>query len=145
VTRRKYLVLCAVTVFGACGDVCLSCGMKHVGNISLHNWEQIFVALLNPWVLAGIVLLIGFMSSYLTALSWADLTYVLPATAFGYIVMAGLAKLLLHENVTPKRWIGILLITIGVGFVAGGPPLSTHESQDSHPQDCQPEPARSER
>jgi uncharacterized membrane protein len=124
VTSRKYLVLCAVMVLGACGDVALSRGMKAVGNISLANWTQVFVALLNPWVLGGIILLMGFMASYLTALSWADLTYVLPATAVGYILMAALAKFFLHENVTAKRWIGILLITAGVGFVAGGPSLT---------------------
>ncbi len=121
---RKYLVLCAVMVLGACGDVALSRGMKAVGNISLAHWTDLFAALGSPWVIAGIVLLIGFMASYLTALSWADLTFVLPATAVGYILMALMAKFLLHENVTAKRWIGILLISAGVGFVAGGPALT---------------------
>ena len=86
-------------------------------------------AFLNLPVIAGIALLIGFLSAYLTALSWADLTYVLPATAMGYIITAGMAKVLLHENVTPRRWIGILLITVGVGFITGGPALTPQESQ----------------
>ncbi len=129
-TSRKYLVLCAVMVLGACGDVALSRGMKQAGNISLANWDQLFAALANPWVVAGIFLLIGFMATYLTALSWADLTYVLPATAIGYILMALLARFFLHEQVTPRRWIGILLITAGVGFVAGGPSFTpAHEGQ----------------
>ncbi len=133
---RKYLVLCAVMVLGACGDVALSRGMKEVGNISLTNWPHLFSALASPWVIGGILLLIGFMASYLTALSWADLTYVLPATAIGYILMALMAKFLLHENVTPKRWIGILLISAGVGFVAGGPALTpVDERQPSVPLD----------
>jgi drug/metabolite transporter (DMT)-like permease len=124
VSPRKYLTLAAIVVLGACGDVALSRGMKDVGNLSLENWSQMFLALMNPWVAAGVILLIGFMSSYLTALSWADLTFVLPSTAVGYILMALLATFFLHENVTPKRWLGILLITAGVGFVAGGPPLT---------------------
>jgi len=119
-------------LLGATGDVSLSCGMKEVGSISLGRWTHVFGALLNPWVLAGIALLIGFMAAYLTALSWADLTYVLPATAMGYIITAAMAKVLLHENVTPRRWIGILLITIGVGFVAGGPALTPQESHSCH-------------
>ena len=132
---RKYLVLCAVIVLGACGNVTLARGMKDVGTISLHNWTGLFSALLNPWVLVGIVLLIGFMATYLTALSWADLTYVLPATAFGYILMAGLGKFFLHEAVSARRWIGVVLITIGVGFVARGPALTQHdESQLSVPE-----------
>jgi drug/metabolite transporter (DMT)-like permease len=98
--------------------------MKGVGSVSLHNWTHVFTALMNPWVISGIILLLGFMASYLTALSWADLTYVLPATALGYILMAGLSRVFLHENVTPKRWLGILLITAGVGFVATGPSLT---------------------
>jgi drug/metabolite transporter (DMT)-like permease len=127
VSLRNYLILAGVVVFGACGDVFLSRGMKAVGEISFSNFHQLFAALLNPWVLGGICLLILFFVSYLTALSWADLTYVLPATAIGYVVMALLARFFLHENVSVTRWLGIVLITAGVGFVAGGPVVTKKE------------------
>ena len=87
------------------------------------------MAIRNPWVITGILCLLGFFASYLTALSWADLTFVLPSTAFGYIVVAFLAKFWLHEPITPYRWAGILLIVCGVGFVANGPSLTPHEAQ----------------
>jgi drug/metabolite transporter (DMT)-like permease len=82
----------------------------------------------NPWVVGGIVCLLGFFASYLTALSWADLTFVLPSTAFGYVVVVLLAKFWLHEPgaSSPYRWAGILLIVCGVGFVANGPSLTEH-------------------
>jgi len=70
------------------------------------------------------LLLFAFFAAYMTALSWADLTYVLPATSIGYVLLALIAKFILHEQVTPGRWLGILLITAGVGFVAGGPALT---------------------
>jgi len=72
----------------------------------------------------GIVLLIGFFAAYTTALSWADLTYVLPATSISYVLLAFMAKFILHEHVTMTRWAGIFLISAGVGFVAGGPALT---------------------
>ncbi len=128
---RKYLVLCAVILLGATGDVVLSRGMKEVGNISVGDLSHLFSALASPWIIAGILLLMGFMASYLTALSWADLTYVLPATAGGYILMALLAKYFLHENISLKRWIGIVLIVAGVGFVAGGPSLTPVQERES--------------
>lgn len=121
---RKHLILAAIVLFGACGDVSLSRGMKDVGNLTLAHWTQVFPALLSPWVLAGIALLIGFLSCYLTALSFADLTFVLPATAVGYILLALLARFFLHEQVSLRRWIGIVLIAIGVGFVTRGPSLT---------------------
>jgi drug/metabolite transporter (DMT)-like permease len=124
VSLRKYLVLAGVVVFAACGDVFLSRGMKRVGEISLSNFHQLFGALLDPWVATGICLLVLFFVSYLTALSWADLTYVLPATAISYVIMALLARFFLHETINVTRWLGILLITAGVGFVAGGPVAS---------------------
>ena len=77
-----------------------------------------------PWIALGIALLIGFFASYLTALSWADLTYVLPATAFGNMIVEMLSRFALHEAVSVQRWLGCLLITIGVGFVAQGPSLT---------------------
>jgi drug/metabolite transporter (DMT)-like permease len=120
-TFRKYLVLLAVAIFAACGDVCLSRGMRDFGAVTLGNWPHVFTALLDPWIIAGIFLLLFFFGSYLTALSWADLTYVLPATAISYVLMALLGKYFLHETVTLSRWLGIALITAGVGFVATGP------------------------
>ena len=78
-------------------------------------------AVANPWVIAGILLLLGFFASYLTALSWADLTFVLPSTALGYVVVALLSRFWLHEQISLSRWLGIALITIGVGFVTRGP------------------------
>jgi len=127
VTVRKYLVLLAIVIFGATGDALLSRGMKEVGEIHLNDWHELIYAIGNPWVLGGIVLLLGFFASYLTALSWADLTYVLPATAIGYVVLALIAKFYLHEHISLMRWAGILLITAGVGFVATGPALTERE------------------
>lgn len=124
---RKYIVLIGVVLFSSFGDVFLSRGMKQVGEISAHNFHELFAAVLNPWVVSGIVLLILFFVTYLSALSWADLTYVLPATAIGYVIMALLARFFLHEQISPLRWTGILLITAGVGFVAGGPVVTVHE------------------
>jgi len=99
----------------------LSHGMKQQGGVSLHHLLGLIAAFLNPWVAAGVVLLIGFFALYTASLSWADLSYVLPATSLGYVMLALVAKFALHEQITPMRWLGIALISGGVGFVAGGP------------------------
>lgn len=125
-TFRKYLVLAGVTLCAAAGDSLLSRGMKDVGSISLRHLPDLILAITNPWVALGILFLLGFFASYMTALSWADLTYVLPATSLGYVLLALIAKFLLHEEVTPLRWVGILLISGGVGFVTQGPELTHH-------------------
>lgn len=125
---RKYLVLAGVTVFAAAGDSMLSHGMKQAGSISVHHLQSVIWAVLNPWVAVGILLLLAFFATYMTALSWADLTYVLPATSLGYVLLALVARFLLHEHVSPLRWLGIALITGGVGFVAGGPEITVHHS-----------------
>ena len=130
VTFRKYLVLAGVTVFAAAGDSMLSHGMKQTGNISLHHLQGVILAVLNPWVAVGILLLLAFFASYMNALSWADLTYVLPATSLGYVLLALVAKFALHEQVSPLRWLGIALISGGVGFVAGGPALTSHDHSE---------------
>lgn len=135
---RKYLVLAGVTLFSAVGDTLLSRGMKHVGSISLHDVSHVVLAILNPWVALGIVFLLGFFACYMTALSWADLTYVLPATSLGYVLLAVIAKYQLHEQITATRWVGILLITAGVGFVAGGP----EKTHPAHAPRAQHEEAR---
>ncbi len=120
-TLPRYLVLLTVAVTAPLGDTLLSVGMKQLGPVSLAHPAQLLHAVLTPYVGAGIVLLIGFFASYTAALSWADLTYVLPTTSIGNVIIALLSRFWLHEQgITPSRWLGILLITMGVGFVANG-------------------------
>ena len=123
---RKYLVLAGVSIFAPVGDSLLSYGMKQVGNISLHDIPALLLAIGNLWVALGIVLLLGFFASYMTALSWADLTYVLPASSLGYVLLAFIARFALHERVSLTRWLGIALVSGGVGFVTSGPERTHH-------------------
>ena len=127
-TFRRYLVLAVITLTASCGDTFLSRGMKSLGPVSLSHPMALIHAIFSPWVAAGIVLLIGFFASYLSALSWADLTYVLPASSMGYVIMALLARFWLHEHVTATRWMGVVLITAGVGFVTLGPSFTDHSA-----------------
>jgi drug/metabolite transporter (DMT)-like permease len=120
-TLSRYLILVIVALTASVGDTFLAVGAKQHGPITLDHPAGLFAAILNPWIITGILLLIGFFASYLTALSWADLTYVLPATSLGYIVTALLSKFWLHEQLSLYRWLGILFITAGVGFVTRGP------------------------
>lgn len=123
---QQHAVLGLVALCAPLGDTCLSRGMTHLPPISLAHPGSLITAVFTPWIAAGIVLLIGFFASYLTALSWADLTFVLPATAFGNVIVALLSRYWLHEPISLQRWIGIALITVGVGFVAQGPSLTEH-------------------
>ena len=127
---QRYLILLAVMLSVSVGDTLLSHGMRQVGPVSVGHLGLLLVAIRNPWVITGILCLLGFFASYLTALSWADLTFVLPATAFGYVVVALLSKFWLHETVSLYRWAGIVLIVCGVGFVDNGPSLPQHELVD---------------
>src|SRR5271166_4219366 len=105
--------------------------MKELGGISLHNPSSLLLAILNPWVALGIIFLLTFFACYMSALSWADLTYVLPATSFAYVLVALIGHFRLHEQISPSRWLGIALIAAGVGFVAAGPSVTPrHELQN---------------
>ena len=126
----QYAILLAIMLTASVGDSLLARGMAQVGHVDLHHLTLLFRALLNPYVDLGILLLIGFFAAYTTALSWADLTFIMPATAFGYVVIALLGKLWLHESLSPTRWLGVACIVCAVGFVAGGPARTEHDSLD---------------
>ena len=121
---RQYLILLIVAICAPLGDTCLSRGMTLLPSISIEHPATLIAAVFTPWIATGIALLICFFASYLTALSWADLTFVLPATAFGNVIVALFARFWLHESISPERWAGIALITLGVSFVAQGPSLT---------------------
>ena len=120
----RYLLL-ALIIFGSTfGDVYVAKGMKQIGQISVSRWRDLLFAPFNPWVALGVVLLIMFYVSYLASLSWADLSYIMPATTFGYVLTALAAHFMLYEKIPLTRWIGIIMITVGVGFIARGGSLT---------------------
>ncbi len=113
-----FVAICAQTL----GDVCLTKGMRSVGEVNtldpaelFHIGVQVFST---PYVWLGILILSIFFGLYLVALSWADLSFVLPVTAFGYVMNAVMAWQLLGERVSPARWLGTLVICFGVAVVA---------------------------
>ncbi|HKV28898.1 MAG TPA: EamA family transporter [Candidatus Acidoferrales bacterium] len=120
-----------MAVFGSLGDVLLRKGMKQIGAVS--NWRP--EALLATFektfrsgpIWLGIMSLLLFFIAYLLVLSWADYSYVQPASATGYFFVAVLGYLLLGEVIPRMRWIGVLVICLGVLLVGGTPPRTTEE------------------
>jgi len=122
-------VLLIAIVAQAAGNVFLTRGMKAVastatpasGGLTGTLWQSLNVALQamhSPEVWIGTLLLIVFFALYSAALSWADLSFVLPATAFGYVLNVAAGHYFLNEEVTRARWLGSLIITLGVVFVS---------------------------
>lgn len=119
----KTLVLVLIAgLLGGTGHVCLSKGMRTIGDLtempSSRLGSMVARVVANPWVLLGVTLQASFFFMYLTLLSRADVSKILPMTAFDYIVVALLAHALLAEAVTPARWTGIGFIVLGVFLVS---------------------------
>ena len=126
----RYLLLALIVLGSTFGDVYLAKGMKQIGDISVQRWRDLLFAPLNPWVALGTVLLIIFYLSYLASLSWADLSYIMPATTFGYVLTALCAHFMLGEAIPLTRWMGIMMISLGVGFITGGPSLTVRPTPE---------------
>ncbi len=113
-----FVAICAQTL----GDVCLTKGMKSIGEVNTLAPTELFnigvQVFTTPYVWLGILILSIFFGLYLVALSWADLSFVLPVTAFGYVMNAAMAWKLLGEHISPMRWLGTLVICFGVAVVA---------------------------
>jgi len=123
----QYLILLAVMLTASVGDALLARGMSQIGKVDPHHLRLLARALLNPYVASGIVVLAGFFASYMTSLSFADLTFVMPATAFSQVMTALISRFWLHEHLSLYRWAGIVMIFCAVGFVAGGPSRTEHD------------------
>jgi len=100
------------------GNFALAYGMR--GQTTSTALDYIRV-IFTPWVMAGIALLIVWLLSRMTLMSWADLSYVLPVTALGYVGNAIMGRFFLNEAVTQSRWAGTLLIVAGTIMVGMGP------------------------
>lgn len=116
--RLKTWILTAILILAnVLGNSSLSWGMKQRGAALAFSPRQYLAAVLSPWVCLGIGLLILWLLSRMALLSWADLSFVLPVTALGYVLTALAGKLFLGEQVSPQRWMGTLLIVAGTVLV----------------------------
>ena len=106
-----------VVLSNVLGNFSLTWGMRQVGKVVSLSPLPYILALFNPWVALGVSLLIVWLVTQMALLSWADLSYVLPVTSVGYVLVALVGKFFLHEEITAGRWIGIGLIMMGVGLV----------------------------
>ena len=127
--RLKTLVMvCAMVLCANAGDLLLKRGMLQIGAVELSVQgiaHAFLMTVTNGTLWIGIFFLCGFMLSYMTVLSWADYSYVMPAGAFGYALLTLLAVVFLHEAVSPRRWVGVVLICIGVLLVGQTRPRTT--------------------
>ena len=98
------------------GNAFLTQGIHDLGDVG-NSPLALIAALFHPLVALGVVLLIVWTLTHMALLSWADLSYVMPVTAASYVVTAFVARVFLHEVVSPARWIGIVLVTAGVTLV----------------------------
>ena len=120
---RLYTIV--VILSNALGNFSLSLGIRRVGRLITLSPLAYIEALFDPWVALGVGLLILWLLSQMTLLSWADLSYVLPVTSIGYVLAALAGKWFLAEEITAGRWAGILFIMAGVVLVGRTHP-STH-------------------
>jgi uncharacterized membrane protein len=77
------------------------------------------------WLLAGVIVLIFWTLTRMTLLSRADLSYVLPVTAIGYVLNAIAGRLVLAEQISTTRWAGTILIVAGTALVSRTVPRSS--------------------
>jgi len=122
--RLKTWVCTLIVVFSnAFGNFFMKRGLPESAQLSTPL--EYIGALFQPWVALGVALLIVWQMSRLALLSWADLSYVLPVTSVGYVLVALIGKVMLNEAITDRRWVGIVLIMAGVALVSGGSTPST--------------------
>lgn len=128
----KTFILIAIMISVApLGDMFLGKGMKHVGEMP--SWMPadlfhfFFRAFTTGTIWLGIGMLLTFFVAYLVVLSWADYSYVQPASAASYALISLLAHFVLHETISPTRWAGVIVICIGVFVVGHTHPQTTEQ------------------
>jgi uncharacterized membrane protein len=125
------VMLLAITA-GTIGDILLTKGMREIGDLSAMNLRGILnaslQALTSPKLILGTAMLAVFFFLWLAVLSWEDLSVALPMQALNYVLVAILAKYMLHEQVSPLRWTGIILVCIGVMLITSS---STSEERQN--------------
>jgi len=120
-----------VTLLKPLSNLFLAWGMKTLPQSLAMNPLLFVRAMVEPLVVIGIVMQIVWLLTRMSLLSVADLSFVLPVTASGYVLSTLLGKVVLHEQVSMWRWIGVVMITLGTAFVASSPRIAQAPSRDA--------------
>lgn len=128
-TLKTSILVALLVALNSAGNFFFGMGMKRIGALSSWSMAALrsaFVAVFSSlWIWLGIISMLLFLAALMVVLSWADFSYVLPATATMYAVVPLLGHFLLGERVTGLRWLGVALISLGVVFVGRTPPNTT--------------------
>ncbi len=126
---KTYVLVVLMVLFSSVGNILLSKGMKQIGSVSFASPALLVAAFLqtitNRAIWLGISCFLLFFVAYLLVLSWADYSFVMPASATGYAIVPFLGYLLLGEVVPSTRWLGVACICLGVLLVGRTPPRTT--------------------
>ncbi len=118
---RETLLLAMVVLLGTGGELFVTRAMKRVGEVKSFRPLAIFRVLIrafgNGWMWLGVGMMTMAFFSLLALLTWENVSFVVPATALSYAAGALGGKFLLGERVTPKRWLGVALVCLGVALV----------------------------
>ncbi len=119
---KTFVVAFLAAVSAAIGEALLSYAMKRGGQVDMgefSHWVKLVLSVVrNSYIFLGVIFLAIYFFLYLVALSWADLSFVLPLTAVSYIFAAFLARVFLKEDVTWLRWTGTVVIIVGIMLIA---------------------------
>lgn len=124
-TLRTYTWLLLFLALRAFGNLALAIGTRRLPAQLAGNPVVYVRSMLDPFIAAGIVMLIVALLARLALLSIADLSFVLPMTAVGYVVAAGMGRVFLNEAVSPQRWFAVALIFGGAALVSSTPQSTT--------------------
>jgi uncharacterized membrane protein len=114
---RVWAIVFLFIALKAAGNLSLAWGMKHFPQTMSANPIPYIQAMFNPFVALGVLALILALLMRMALLSLADLSYVLPVTAIGYVIAAFMGKTFLSETVSGQRWLGTVLIFAGAALV----------------------------
>lgn len=118
-----------LTLIKPFSNLFLAWGMHNMPGLATTHPAYLLQALIDPFVTIGIGMQIAWLLLRLSLLSLADLSFVLPVTASGYLISTFLGKLVLHEQVSGARWIGSVLIAAGAALVASTPSLTSEPTE----------------
>jgi drug/metabolite transporter (DMT)-like permease len=117
----EVILFTLIVVAGTGGELCVSRAMKTIGEVTDFRpaaiVRVILRALRQGWMWAGVGLMATAFFSLLGALSFLNVSFVVPVTALSYVAGACGAVFFLHERVSRRRWLGVFLVSVGVTLV----------------------------
>jgi multidrug transporter EmrE-like cation transporter len=116
ILSRWWVAFAASSVFVVGGHLLIKVGLNNLAvlPVSATLAARVLHPLLNPTVLAGLIIYVMGTVCWMRAVSQKEISFLYPLSSVNFVLISAMSMLLLHEDLSIRRISGVAMVMLGM-------------------------------